>query len=104
MSYEEYIKSPRWRNNPARLAELRAAHFRCRLCHRPDSETTLEVHHRTYCRLGREKVGDLLTLCTECHDEVTGFLRRRRYRQFKPQARDVITSIESPSALYDPTW
>jgi len=35
---------------------------------------------------------------------VTGFLRRRRYRQFKPQARDVITSIESPSALYDPTW
>jgi hypothetical protein len=37
----------------------------------------LEVHHRTYERVGREDDNDLIALCCYCHDEVTG---RERYR------------------------
>lgn len=31
----------------------------------------LEVHHRTYERVGRELVTDLLALCWDCHDIIT---------------------------------
>lgn len=79
MNYVTYISSPAWRASPARLGELRASGFRCRVCNAGRDETRLEVHHRTYVRLGREVVGDLTTLCSECHEDVTDFLRRRRY-------------------------
>ena len=103
MDYQAYINSGRWRNSPARKAELRAAGYRCRICYRPDSEVELQVHHRTYERLGCEPPGDLLCVCAECHDEITSFLRWRRYRQCTPRILDVIPAIESVSALHDPT-
>lgn len=31
----------------------------------------LEVHHRTYERVGSERDDDLVALCTSCHDEIT---------------------------------
>jgi hypothetical protein len=103
MDYQAYITSGRWRNSPARQAELQAAGYRCRVCYRPDSEVELQVHHRTYERLGCELPGDLLCVCTECHDELTSFLRRRRYRRSTPHIRDVVPAIECVSALRDPT-
>jgi len=103
MIYEAYINSTRWRNNPARLAELKASGFRCRLCHASETEVELQVHHRTYARLGHELAGDLLTLCKDCHHGVTDMLRRRRYTVRKPKFADVIPSIESAVSLVDPT-
>ena len=103
MTYEAYINSTRWRNSPARLAELKASGFRCRLCYASDTDVELQVHHRTYERLGRELVGDLLTLCKDCHLVVTDTLRRRRYAVRKPKVADVIPSIEDAGSLFDPT-
>ena len=103
MKYEAYINSTRWRNNPARLAELKASGLRCRLCYAPETEVELQVHHRTYERLGRELAGDLLTLCKDCHHGVTDMLRRRRYAVRKPKIADVIPSIEDAGLLFDPT-
>jgi len=67
MAYQSYINGSRWRNNPARLAELEASGFRCRTCHASGADVWLEVHHRTYERLGCELVGDLTALCEDCH-------------------------------------
>jgi len=103
MNYQVYITSSRWRNSPARIGELRAAGHRCRVCYRPDTEVELQVHHRTYERLGCELPGDLLCMCTDCHVEITSFLRRRRYCRYTPRTFDVIPAIESVSALHDPT-
>jgi len=103
MDYQAYITSSRWRNSPARIAELHAAGYRCRVCYRPDSEVELQVHHRTYERLGRELPGDLLCVCIECHVEITSFLRRRRYDRSTPRVLDIIPAIVSVSALHDPT-
>ena len=53
---------------------------RCEFCreyfdydgYRNDAEQqSLEVHHRTYQRLGRELDSDLVALCWSCHDGVT---------------------------------
>ncbi len=79
MLYESYITTLAWRANPARLAELEASGHRCRVCYAGRDEAPLEVHHRTYQRLGCEDAGDLTTLCSDCHHLVTDFLRRRRY-------------------------
>lgn len=79
MLYRTYISSPAWRTSAARMAELAASGHRCRICNAGGGTARLEVHHRTYERLGRERISDLTTLCSKCHRDVTEGLRRRRY-------------------------
>lgn len=76
--YREYISSDAWKRSPARLAELQDSGHRCRLC---NTGAQLEVHHRTYERLGREIAGDLTTLCAPCHRGVTTMLKERASNQ-----------------------
>lgn len=78
-AYERYIRGAAWRRSPARLGELQAADGRCRLCDRGAPEARVEVHHRSYARLGCERPGDLCCLCRDCHLLVTSELRRRRH-------------------------
>jgi hypothetical protein len=59
---EEYLRSPHWRQT--RLAALGRAGNRCQVC---NGAKQLDVHHRTYERIGKEADGDLTVLCRECH-------------------------------------
>ena len=60
--YEAYLRSPLWA--AARRRALRRAGSRCQVC---NADGGLEVHHRTYERLGREHDDDLFVLCAACH-------------------------------------
>ncbi len=62
MPYEDYLRSEAWKRR--REYMLRRAGYRCRLCNRGER---LEVHHRTYERLGAEDPDDLTVLCHDCH-------------------------------------
>jgi 5-methylcytosine-specific restriction endonuclease McrA len=104
MNYHEYITSRDWRENPARLAELEASGFRCRLCNDDGSDSALEVHHRTYENLGNEQLGDLTTLCHSCHRVVTDHLRRLRYVLRLPAYADIRPALECGAPLFDPTF
>lgn len=89
LSYEAYIRSDAWRRSPARLGELKAAGGRCRLCGRGPREVTIEVHHNTYERLGREEPRDLCAICRDCHRVVTCEIRHRRFAAMAlPPLRD----------------
>lgn len=66
INYQEYIRSAEWREK-ADAAKERAGH-RCQVCNTPDNMASLEAHHRTYERLGREADDDITVLCDECHD------------------------------------
>ena len=103
MSYQKYIASHQWRQNSARLAELEAAGFRCRVCNDDGADSALEVHHRTYANLFNEQVGDLTTLCRICHRVVTDHLRRIRFGQRQPAHADIRSALDNPSQLFDPT-
>jgi hypothetical protein len=62
MRYADYLLSPEWQER--RKAMLRAAGYLCMTCNADD---TLDVHHRTYERRGREHPADLIVLCHDCH-------------------------------------
>ncbi|MBR1133289.1 HNH endonuclease [Bradyrhizobium iriomotense] len=94
------MNSDAWKSGAARLAELAASGFRCRICNRGADEVRLEVHHRTYENFGHELTTDLTTLCSECHLVNTDALRRRGYRDFVPVLADVAIVERAP--LFDP--
>jgi restriction endonuclease Mrr len=63
MQYRLYLRTPEWRRTRA-AALVRAGNA----CSLDVSHTEgLEVHHRTYERLGEELVTDLTVLCHACH-------------------------------------
>jgi hypothetical protein len=99
--YAAHIGSSAWQNGAARLAELEASGFRCRICDRGRDDVRLEVHHRTYRNFGCELVSDLTTLCADCHVVATDMLRRRRYAVYLPVSGDVPTN-ERGAPLFDP--
>lgn len=81
--YLKYLESPEWRVRRAD-ALLRGGSVCCRC----GTNKRLEVHHKTYERLGNEKDEDLEVLCHECHPAAD------RERAIKSQRR-------SAAALYN---
>jgi 5-methylcytosine-specific restriction endonuclease McrA len=63
--YIDYLKSPEWKTT--RLRALRTWGDACQLC---GSKERIEVHHRTYARLTKEKMEDLMVVCHSCHEKI----------------------------------
>lgn len=60
--HQQYLGSPEWKEKRRKIIMQRQG--RCEKCH---TEGNLEIHHKTYARIGRELDKDLLVLCTRCH-------------------------------------
>jgi hypothetical protein len=66
VDYRAYLESEQW-------AERRKYHLvrvfnRCQLCNAVNTpDNALQVHHRTYVRLGAEFDLDVIVLCRDCH-------------------------------------
>jgi hypothetical protein len=71
MTYPEYLKTEHWQT--MRRLALEAAGHRCLLC---DVDANLDVHHRTYERVGVEQVRDLVVLCDACHGRHHGLFEQ----------------------------
>lgn len=69
MPYVEYLKTKWWRNK--RKQRLEAADHRCERCGKVKQ---LQVHHKTYARIGCEKHEDLEVLCRACHQAAHGLV------------------------------
>lgn len=62
LTYAQYIKSRVWKERSKKAKA--ATGNRCAKCGR---QASLDTHHKTYSRLGREKDSDLIVLCRRCH-------------------------------------
>jgi 5-methylcytosine-specific restriction endonuclease McrA len=71
-AYRDYMASQAWAAR--RAAALELAGHKCERCGAADR---LTVHHRTYCRLGREAPADLQVLCPSCHEQADAERRAR---------------------------
>ena len=78
-TYREYIRSNQWK----RIRRLAIKHYggRCSVCGAKDR---LEVHHRHYKTLFRERMEDLSVLCNGCH--------RNEHEGSKPGVVDPLTA------------
>jgi len=104
MNYQEYLLSPQWQAK--REMALSLACWRCQVC---NTENDLNVHHRTYDRLGHEYQADLVVLCRRCHGlfheatkpvPPTEFdLKRRRRR-----AMEIAAGLDSDRENYGLSW
>lgn len=66
-NYHEYLRSEKWKKK--RLRALKSAGFRCNIC---KCDGPLQVHHKTYRRLGFERLRDLQVVCGACHKKIHG--------------------------------
>jgi hypothetical protein len=60
--YQRYLRCKHWLIT--RRLVLERANSRCEICRECHAS---EVHHKTYQRVGRENLDDLLAVCERCH-------------------------------------
>lgn len=65
--YEAYLASAQWKQR--RAVRLEMADNKCERCGVSHFTAQLQVHHRTYERLGNELMSDLEVLCPRCHSK-----------------------------------
>jgi 5-methylcytosine-specific restriction endonuclease McrA len=86
VDYEKYLRSAKWRNISAAMKKY--VNFTCQSCKVKFHPGELDVHHRTYDRLGNERPSDLQVLCrSNCHPiadarRVEKVAVRREQRQY----------------------
>jgi 5-methylcytosine-specific restriction endonuclease McrA len=68
MLYSDYLRTPEW--SYRRREMVKAAERKCGRCGK--YSPNLDVHHRTYARLGNELPEDLEVLCGDCHQREHG--------------------------------
>jgi len=85
--YNLVISSPRWKKLRVKLIEK--AGGKCPRCgwkkEKWDKSRTLELHHKTYERLGNERNEDLEIVCSHCHTkaDIERTIRNREQGQRK---------------------
>ena len=64
--YKKYIQSQKWKTK--RLQYFKRYGNECKKCGLKGIKRNLmHLHHKTYDRLGKEKLTDLVSLCKKCH-------------------------------------
>lgn len=71
--YAEYLRSDHWQR--MRKVALWRWNYKCVVCGTKDN---LDVHHKTYDRLGHEALEDLVVLCRSCHEATHEYLRYQK--------------------------
>lgn len=116
--YTDYLKSPRWFAKREEIFNTRG-----RICEACKSTKYLQVHHKTYDRLGNEDKSDLKVLCGRCHKGVHKLARKLRnlalatdvfIEQYKPEIREQLVKLkklkkktkykETPKFSYEKTY
>ena len=90
MPYRSYLRTPEWRQ--ARAEALLRAGYACSLD--VSHTANLDVHHRTYERLGAELATDLVVLCRSCHQmyhDEYGRPRRGQTMVARPKKKATLT-------------
>lgn len=74
--YKDYMRSDEWE---AKKQERIAIDGSCVMCGKPISRIrSVQVHHVTYARLGKNVLTDLCTLCGSCHKKIHAYYNRKR--------------------------
>ena len=81
--YKAHISSSMWRG--IRMVIIKMRGNKCEHCNFPS--ISLELHHKTYERLGNELASDLELLCKKCHEKADQ--KRVIHNEIKKERRRV---------------
>lgn len=87
-SYEQYLESEHWLGLKRSLCPQGAACIGC------GSIANITLHHITYRRLGKERPGDFMCLCRECHGKL------HEHLDSKYPGRPVVFKAEQSPAAF----
>ena len=73
--HQAYLQSKHWKEVKRKYA--RTHEYKCYVC---GKRRKLHLHHRTYKRLGNERMSDLVYLCEKHHEELHRLVGRRKLR------------------------
>ncbi len=73
ITYSQYLQSEHWKDVRARFWKSKLHHYQCYIC---GSTENLQVHHKTYNRIGKEYLNDLCLLCENCHKKTHELLKQ----------------------------
>jgi hypothetical protein len=93
--YYSYLASRKWAKKCAKVR--RRARGRCERCH---SRPLRDTHHKTYVRLGHERLRDLKGLCRPCHDWLHGKTNSDPYALTRWIARIKIIALFLAMAVF----
>jgi len=99
--YQEYLASREWAVK--REAVRQRSKGKCERCKTNDMHS---VHHKTYDRVGNERLTDLQAICDPCHEFVSGKrdddpaikpkpTRRRTRRTIRVERLDIVGGVQS---------
>jgi hypothetical protein len=74
LEYVEYLNSPAWKSTRIRFYKSKYNKNECYICKKKG--ICLDLHHKTYERLGKERLTDLVQLCRKCHEAIHVILER----------------------------
>lgn len=73
--YYDYMQSRHWRLKKAAFKKSKLYFGRCHVC--KSDEKGLHIHHKTYTRVGKEHLSDLVCLCEKCHYELHDLMNEK---------------------------
>lgn len=91
VDYRSYIRSDAWREKREEMKRRSKRGYKCWCC---SSTERLDLHHRTYKRLGNERLSDLMWLCRSCHEELHGIAREWKRTGANPSKRNLWTAAK----------
>lgn len=94
--YNSYKKSNKWKEKTKEF--IKSKYWgECKACGctTKDSTKPLEIHHKTYERLGQEKLTDLVCLCSNCHTAVHELVTYKRQNKGKIHEKNIGLSLKN---------
>lgn len=76
--YKQYLKSQIWRNRKEEFFSNPDNNY-CQACW---TFKRLQIHHKTYERVGNEDNNDLVTLCSRCHRDCHKYMSMQLTDEF----------------------
>ena len=70
-TYVEHLMSDKWKQT--KLTRLLIDNFKCQQCNKQITAETSHCHHITYKNLGDEGMKDVVSVCTQCHNDIHEF-------------------------------
>lgn len=89
VDYRTYIRSDAWRHKKTAYRASRLPQD-CYIC----GISPVDLHHKTYKRLGNERLTDLLPLCRTHHQAAHDLLRGARARGANPSKWNLWTAAK----------